>query len=182
MAPNEAKLIGEILDGNLDSLTVLFESYEKRLLRYAASIVKEQDDAQDVVQQAMIKAYQNLRTYDQKRSFSTWIYRIVRNESLNWLRKEKKYIGGEAAEKIIEMEKSDQIPDREMELKETQEAVRESLTKLPLKYREPVMLYYIEDRKYEEISDILRLPINTVATRIRRGKEYLKKIYLKDHE
>ena len=135
MAPNEAKLIGEILDGNLDSLTVLFESYEKRLLRYAASIVKEQDDAQDVVQQAMIKAYQNLRTYDQKRSFSTWIYRIVRNESLNWLRKEKKYIGGEAAEKIIEMEKSDQIPDREMELKETQEAVRESLTKLPLKYR-----------------------------------------------
>ena len=98
------------------------------------------------------------------------------------MRKEKKYIGGEAAEKIIEMEKSDQIPDREMELKETQEAVRESLTKLPLKYREPVMLYYIEDRKYEEISDILRLPINTVATRIRRGKEYLKKIYLKDHE
>jgi len=177
MSNQEAALIQQILDGNLDAFTELFGLYEARVWRYAASIVDVPDDADDVVQEAFIKAYQNLRTYNLRRPFSPWLYRIVRNEALNHRRREQKYVTGEPGSKVLDAYARDDISaHQQVEKKEMKAIVQASLRRLPLQYREPILLFYLEGRKYEEISDILRIPMNTVATRIRRGKQVLKTI------
>lgn len=178
MTETDQKLVERVLGGNLDALTILFGRYERAVLRYAVSIVGNVDDADDVVQDAFIKAYRNLRTYQCDRPFRPWLYRIIRNEALNWRRKHHRIVTGQAATLFLEQQvDSNPSPHQLIERQELQHQMRRSLSLLPLDYREPLILYYVDERSYAEISDILRLPVNTVATRIRRGKDRLKAAY-----
>lgn len=178
MEETDQQLVRRILDGDLSALTLLFGRYEPAVFRYALSLVGTADDAEDVVQEAFIRAYRNLRSYQPARPFRPWLYRIVRNGAFNWRRKHRRTITGEAAAIFLEQQPDPTESAHEtIERAELREAMQRSLGKLSVEYREPLVLYYVDDRSYAEISDILRLPINTVATRIRRAKERLKTIY-----
>lgn len=173
---SDAELIQTVLDGNTDALGPLLGRYEQPALRYAVSIVGNGDDAEDVLQTAFIKAYRNLRAFDIKRSFQPWLFRIVRNEALNWLRKHRRTVYGESAQLLLEMTESDDNVHADAERNEVKQMVRDCLFDLPLKYREPLLLYYLQQRSYKEISDIMRVPIGTVGTNITRGKQKLKEM------
>ena len=175
MPGTDAELVRRVLAGDLRSFTGLVGRYEAALLRYATSIVGDGDDAADVVQDAFIKAYRNLPAYNVRRPFSPWIYRIVRNEALNWLRHHRRVVTGEAAGAYLALQPAQGMSAHEaVEYDETVELLRAGLASLPLSYREPLLLYYVEGKQYAEIGDILRIPEGTVATRIRRGKAKLK--------
>jgi len=142
-------------------------------LRYVLYLTGNEHVAADAVQETFIKAFINLNSFDIKRSFSTWLYRIAHNEAINMIKKYHKEIGWD--------EKFD-IPDnnKDIELdfsrKELIQQIRQCLQKLPLNYREPISLMYLEGYDYKQISDILRLPIGTVGTRINRAKKALSKL------
>lgn len=128
-------------------------------------------DATDIVQNAFIKAFMNLNGFDIEKKFSSWIYRIVHNEAVNILAKRKNELP------ILEnmnFESEESIED-DLSKEETKEKVNKCLSHMPLKYAEPISLFFLEEKSYEEISDILRIPIGTVGTRINRAKVLMKK-------
>lgn len=154
----------------------LVQRYQNKLLRYANYLVRNEEMAADVVQEALIKAFVNLQSFNTKKKFSSWLYRIVHNEAVNYLKKSKKVTPFAGREWLADNIAGDTDLENDFLKREKEEDVRRSLEKLPLKYREPLILFYFEEKSYEEISDILRMPVGTVGTRISRGKALLREV------
>ena len=129
----------------------------------------------DVLQDVMLKVYININSFDAKKgTFSAWIYRIAHNESINHLKKIKTInFEDEDWQNYIT---SDNDFGLSFEKKELSQAVRAALSGLNGRYREPLALYYLEGKSYQEISYILKIPISTVGVRINRGKAKLKNL------
>lgn len=154
----------------------LLKRYEAKLLRYVRSLGVEQNMAEDVVQESFIKAYRNIRGFDPKRgSWSSWIYRISHNCAMDSFKKGKKDLTVDEDEwwdGIVVPE----TMSEELNLKMNSSALKAGLRQLDVKYREPLVLYFLENKGYKEVGEILRLPTATVSTRIKRGKERLAKV------
>ena len=154
----------------------LIGRYEDKLRRYAEHLMGDEDKAADAVQEALIKAFVNLQGFDVKRKFSSWIYRIVHNEAVNELKKDKRWIRLETNEWLKEQLAGKVNIEKEYEDKEIRRELRDCLNKLPGDYQAVLSLYYFEDKSYEEIAEVLRVPMGTVAIRLKRGKEKLRQI------
>jgi len=150
----------------------IIKRYQKKLLRYASYIMGDEEKAADVVQESFIKAYVNLNGFDEKKKFSSWMYRIVHNEAMNLVGKHKKQQGfDEATDYDSGINLEDDLIKKEL-IRHTQQCLK----RMPILYREPLSLFFLEEKSYEEISDILRIPIGTVGTRVNRAKIIMKKI------
>lgn len=150
----------------------IIHRYKERLMRYAVNIIGDEHMASDIVQEAFIKAYINLNGFDIKKKFSSWIYRIVHNQAVNVIKKDRKQVylnDNYDFDSGISLEE-------DLIKKELAQKTQSCLQRMSLKYREPISLFYLEEKSYEEISDILRIPVNTVGTRIKRGKIMMKEI------
>lgn len=169
-------LVSKIRTTDRELFSKLVKRYEDKLLRYAGYLLNDEQDVYDVVQDSFIKAYINLNGFDTNKKFSSWIYRIVHNEAMNSLKKFKKEIH---IPEDMDFESHENI-EEEYTKKEIIERANSCLHKMPLLYSEPLSLFYIDDKSYEEISDILRIPMGTVATRINRAKGIMKTICQKN--
>src|SRR3989344_8406967 len=168
----DEEIVEKVRSNDRDLYAVIIERYKNKLLRYAANLVYDNDKASHIVQDSLVKAYINLNGFNTKKKFSSWIYRIVHNESLNALKKYQKEV---PLLDDFDFE-SDQDIAKEFEEKETALYVSKCLYSIPLIYSEPLSLYYLDDKSYEEISDILRIPMGTVAIRMSRAKNLMKHI------
>ncbi len=169
---SDEKVVELVRKQNKEYFAEIMERYQAKLLRYAGSLLRDDQQANDAVQGAFIKAYINLNSFNVKKKFSSWIYRIVHNEAMNLISKANKLLP------MIEGKEFDSGIDVEEELitKETIDRALFCLNKLPSLYAEPLELYYLEEKSYEEIGDILRVPVGTVGTRINRAKKLMKRI------
>ncbi len=167
---SDEALVGEIRSRDRERYADLVKRYEGKLLRYATYLVHDDQKALDVVQEAFIKAYTNLNGFDMKGKFSSWIYRIVHNEAMNTLKRHRKEYP------LVDFDAFESSEDllADITKQEIITMATECLDRLPEKYREPLVLMYLEDKSYEEISDIMRIPMGTVATRINRAKAQMK--------
>ncbi len=165
-----------------DCFYYLMKRYEIKILRYIKRLTTvSHEEAEDIIQEVFIKVYRNLNGFNRKLKFSSWIYRIAHNEIVNQYRKTKLRLSMIPLSIDDEANLIDSIHDTiesngAYENLENAEKVREALAKLPDKYREILVLRYLEDKSYDEISDILRKPTGTVATQINRAKASFKKI------
>lgn len=173
---SDEKLVVLIRTKNKQLYSDLVKRYQDKLMRYAIHLVHDHQKALDVVQDSFIKAYIHLNSFDAKLKFSSWIYRIVHNEAINIAKKYSKETPIITDNEII----SDENPENELSKKEITEKANDCLAQMDIKYSEPLELFYLEDKSYEEISDILRIPMGTVATRINRAKGIMKKICQKN--
>lgn len=171
-----------------DYFGLLVNRYEKKLNKYVQRLTGlDSESIEDILQEAFIKIYINLNDYDSDYSFSSWAYRITHNEAVNYLRKNKKVIiipletDDDESANLIDTLRSEIDVAEEISGKDLVERIRKAISMLPEKYREVLILRYMEDMNYEEISDILRMPMGTVATTINRAKEKFKKIAEKMH-
>ncbi len=174
MSPNELlsdeTIVEQVRSIDQERYVLLVDRYQHKLLRYAESLLHDEHRAADVVQESFIKAFINLQGFDTQKRFSSWIYRIVHNEAMNSIKKYQKEI---SLPENFEFASSEDI-QANFEQQELVTAVRTHLKQLPLIYAEPLALRYLEEKSYEEISDILHLPPGTVATRINRAKILMK--------
>ena len=156
---------------------VLIERYEAKLRRFIHRPTNIPDhDADDILQEVFIKAYRNLHNVDSAGSFSAWIYRITRNTVISEFRKKQARPPETILDKeLIETLKSDISLTQSIDNTLLKDQLDIAIKKLPLKYREVIILKYIEEKSYEEISDILRKPAGTVATLLSRAKKQLHK-------
>lgn len=182
----DAELVKKALV-NPDNFALIIERYEKKLLRYLSySTGVDQGQAEDILQETMIKVYRNLNGFNQDLSFSSWIYRIAHNEALNYLRKNKKQfavvsLDGEDEGNIalLKVLANDVDIPAAMAEKELAGKVREILNLMKEDYREFLVLRFLEDYDYQEISDILKKPIGTVGVMLARAKEDFRRIVKK---
>ena len=170
----DEKLVEKITKNDQELYIHIVERYQGPLIRYVRTIVYEHEAAEDVVQNTFIKAYQNLRSFKLDKKFSSWIYRIAHNEGINYIKKHKREVRPDDETWF------DSVPDErltaedEVDLKILKSATGSAIAKLEEKYREPLTLFYLEAKSYQEIGEILRIPTATVGTRINRAKKQLK--------
>ncbi len=171
----DEQLIVEIREKNKELYSEVMRRYQTKLSHYLKKFFRSQDELDDVLQETFIKAYKNLYGFDVDKKFSSWIYRIAHNEAVNYIKKNFK--------KTISLDETEwEIVDKKLDLhdqidnKQLGERIQHGLVELKEKYREPLILYFFEQKTYEEISDILHLPRNTVGILIMRGKIKLKEI------
>jgi len=168
----DEKLIEIIRQKDKELFNEVISRYENKLLRYTKYLIKDQQMTLDVVQESFIKAYINLNSFDTKKKFSSWIYRITHNTAMNMVKKNHLEIPIKEEMNLISETNTEII----IEQKEIISNINNCLKNIPTIYSEPLILFYLEDKSYEDIADILRLPMGTVATRINRGKVIMKKI------
>jgi len=169
---SDEAVIAAVCSRDRELYAVIMARYQDKLLRYASALTRDADKAADIVQESFIKAFVNLRSFSINKKFSSWLYRIVHNETMNALKKHRREI---TLPEDLELASDDNL-EHDMEKQEIIKRVQECLDRLPTKYAEPLALLYLEDQPYEAISDILHLPMGTVATRIHRAKRYMKSI------
>jgi len=160
--------------------------YEEKLTNYVRRFTYLSDpDIADIIQNSFINTYQHLNDCDCNLKFSSWLYRIVHNEAINFIKKNKQSLK-------IDMTDSDNnfidwlVADTNIE-KETvalhfNDYIKTLLEKLKPEYKEVLVLKFFEDRDYQEISDILQKPMGTVATLLSRAKNQFKEIYEKENK
>ncbi len=165
-----------VLENKTDAFDILAKRYEKKLLRYGKKFLYDHENIEDVVQNVFIKTYVNIKSFNPSRKFSPWIYRIAHNEFINIIKKKKRepFLFFDADVIFSFAGKDDFLKD--IKVKEEKEEIEKYLHKLKAKYREPIILYYFEEKEYQEISDILKIPISTVGTRLKRGRNEIKKL------
>lgn len=176
----DEEVAARVQHGDTEAFGILVARYEAKMLRYARKFVRDADDMADVVQEVFIKAYINIKSFRIAERFSPWIYRIAHNEFINALKKKRSipfsFFDFEADAffpHLTAPDKTDQVSSERI----LKEAIEKCLDQLDAKYREILVLSYFEELQYEEISDVLHIPVSTVGVRLLRAKEKLKKIY-----
>ncbi|HRF37372.1 MAG: RNA polymerase sigma factor [Saprospiraceae bacterium] len=161
-----------------DYFSCLYERYEAQLLRYVQRVAAlSEEEAQDVLQEAFIKIWRHLNAFDPQLRLSSWMYRIVHNEAVSALRKKTSF--GKDQQLVIDESLQSRLaaewPDLGYndEIEDREHAIRTALSELALPHREVLVLRFMEDMSYEEISDVLKIPEGTVATRLNRAKKAL---------
>ncbi len=162
----------------------LVDRYVPKLTRYIRRrSLATSDDIDDLLQNIFIKIYRNINEYDSSLLFSSWIYRIAHNEMIDWYRREKRRATlslDDDAHDIVSKLVSDDDHTKRFSNEEQKQYVIRTLNELDEKYKEILLLRFFEDKSYEEIGDILKLPAGTVAVRINRAKKQLQKSII-DH-
>lgn len=169
---SDEEIVEKVRSIDPELYVVVVERYQNKLLRYAINILKDEHKAADVVQEAFIKAFINLNSFNAKKKFSSWIYRIAHNEAMNVAAKHKNEL---PMPEDIDFASEEDIVGN-LSKQEILERVSRCLSHIPTFYYEPLSLFFLEEKSYEEISDILRIPVGTVGTRISRAKILMKKI------
>ena len=168
--------------GDKDAYGILIERYEAKMKRYAFRFFREKEEITDLVQDVFIKVYTNLQSFDTTQKFNSWIYRIAHNEYVN-------KIAWKSIRKFVPIDSDELIPlaisapenvMRDAIEKNEKEVMEGYLSQIDDKYKTPIIMFYYEDMSYDEISDILQIPSNTVGVRIKRGKDKLKQIINKN--
>lgn len=167
-------IVAKVVGGDVDAYADLMARYQAKLQRYVTYLIHDQTASHDVVQETFIKAYQNLNGFNSKYKFSSWIYRIAHNEAMNEVKKLRHMSDSD----IDELPESGYDPhmDEKLDKDILKAHVQGCVTKLEPKYREVVQLVYFEHMKYEEVSEVLHVPVSTVGVWLSRSKKMLKEI------
>ncbi len=174
---SDEELAREVQSGKQEAFTILFQRYEQKMLRYGQRFLYSYEDLEDAVQEVFIKTYKNIKSFNTNRKFSTWIYRIAHNTFINVIKK-----NGREPVSFFDFDTLVKLPisaenslEEALDTKENIGKIVDRLKELAPKYREVLILCYLEELEYKEIADILSIPISTVGVRIARAKAQLKK-------
>ena len=177
LPPSDEELVRKTLDDKR-FFAVLVDRYEAKLRRYITRLgVRDPEDQLDVLQEIFLKTYRNLNGFDTSLQFSSWIYRIAHNEAVSWYRKKnvrpEGHLIADSEELISFLSAKEDTQEVVFDKHINAQVVNDALMKIDEKYREVIILRFFEHKEYEEISDILKIPVGSVGTLLHRGKKQL---------
>lgn len=161
--------------GDREAFGTLMARYEPKLLRYAVRLLGERDRGEEVVQETFIRAYRNINAFNPSMRFSPWIYRIAHNQAITEIRRTQRSPLALDLDTLVAFSSEEEASDA-AEQAQTRQLIETYLQQLPPSYREILVLFYLQELGYQEISDILRIPKSTVGVRLRRARTALKKL------
>ena len=183
----ELTIVRRVQHGDVNAFELLVAAYEKNVFNVALQMLGNREDAQDMAQEAFLKAYNSLSSFRGDSKFSSWLYRIVSNVCLDFKRRQGRRPSssltveddeGETLE--LDIADESQSPEALLERKLTREAVRRGLQELPDEQRQILLLREIQGMSYEEISEAMGLEEGTVKSRIFRARKKLCAFLLQD--
>jgi RNA polymerase sigma factor (sigma-70 family) len=169
----ETLWIQEVLAGNKYSYTHIINKYKNQLYATILRMTKNPQDAQDFVQEAFIKVYHQLGKYDGKGSFSSWVYRVAINHCLDEFRKKSYHI--QKVELSEEKYENPSHPEVIFLKKERSRQLERIVATLPEDERMIILLRYVNELSYDEISELLDIPVTTVRNKLHRAKIKMRK-------
>lgn len=180
---NEEKLISRAAKGDASAFNELLGMHEKKMYAVCLRMCANNEDAQDCLQEAMLRIFRSISGFKGQSSFSTWVYRVTMNTCLDELRK-KKNKQSTSLDGLLETgwspSNDSDTPEHHAIAKEKRVAIRSAISELPDDMRAAVVLRDIQGFSYDEISEILGINVGTIKSRISRGREKLReKIRLK---
>ena len=160
-----------IQNGDMVAFNSMVNRYKGRLMNVIGRMLSSQEEAEDVVQETFVRVYQHRQSFDFKHCFSTWIYTIGLNLARNELRKRKRFrfyditdMPGHEAELSVEPKLPSRLP----------EVLNEAIKSLPEKYRTAFLLRDVQEMPYEEVAQVLGVPLGTVKSRVNRARLTLR--------
>lgn len=182
----DTKLIHGALRGDQGAYKRLLRKYHDQIFHLVSRIIRNKEQVEDLTQETFVKAFASLKNFNEEYAFSTWLYKIATNSSIDYLRKRKldtfsidKPISTEESDYSFQLPDTTYVPDKHIIQRQRATLITEAIDKLPVKYRRVIILRHSEERDYAEIAKILKLPIGTVKAHIFRARELLNK-YLRD--
>lgn len=178
----EAQLLKRIRSGDKSAYVDLVTPYKERLLRKAKSMLQDDDDAEDVVQDALISGYRSIHKFRADSGIYTWLYRIVINRAKDILTRRRKNVEKSLAEQEFQFVDERENYEKKLELSEESKYLINKIQKLDDVYRQVIELRYFEELSYSEIASILGCNEGTVKSRLFKAKELLKQMILSDQK
>jgi RNA polymerase sigma-70 factor (ECF subfamily) len=182
----DTRLIREALRGGQAAFKQLLQKYHDPIFNLIYRIIHDREQVEDLTQETFVKAFASLRNFNEEFAFSTWLYKIATNSTIDYIRKRKldtfsidKPIGLEEGDYRFELPDTTFQPDKSIIQRQRAGLIEEAINSLPEKYKRVIILRHTEEREYAEIARILNLPIGTVKAHIFRARELLNK-YLRD--
>jgi RNA polymerase sigma-70 factor (ECF subfamily) len=182
VAEPSVEIIQRAQAGEAEALTQLILSQQHYVYSIAMSVLKNPDDAADLTQESFVRLFRALPQYNGESRFTTWLYRLVVNLGRDELRRRGRQVqiqspgaDDESQDELSSVADDDRWADPALALdsRELRDDVRRALAQLEEHYRLVLTLYYFDDMKYSDIAEVLDIPLNTVKSHIRRGKERL---------
>jgi RNA polymerase sigma-70 factor (ECF subfamily) len=181
----EMELISKCQQGDQDALKEIFDQYHKKVYRIAYGVVRQREDALDIVQEVFIKLFRSIRNFKGRSKFYTYLYRMALNTAIDHSRKIGK-ISPSSLDEEGAFQPSDEVekrPDRILIHKEMEEKVNLAMEKLPVDQRKALLLREMEGLSYQEIAELMECSIGTVMSRLHYGRKRIQQLlrdYLKE--
>jgi len=179
-------LINAAIGGDQLAFRELMKKYRDAIFNLIYRIIRDRAQVEDLTQETFVKAFASLRNFNREYAFSTWLYKIATNSSIDYIRKKKlhtmsinKPVSHGDSDYSIELPDSTYEPDRVIIRDQKSVIIAEAIDRLPPKYRKVIVMRHNEERDYAEIAKILKIPIGTVKAHIFRARELLYK-YLRE--
>jgi len=181
---DDTQLVKASQQGDQDAFALLVQKHQRRVFNMSLRMLQDYEEASEITQEAFLAAWQGLPSFRGEACFATWLYRIAYNCSLRQLEKHKRERALQAAiqaEQILEeVNKERQVEDI-LELRDRRTMVREQMEKLPARYRMVLILRHLQEMTYEEMAEVLTIPIGTIKTHLFRARHLLKERLLAQH-
>jgi RNA polymerase sigma-70 factor, ECF subfamily len=186
VSADDQRLIAECLQGHTAAFGELVRRYQDRLFNTVYRLVDSAEDAQDVVQESFIHAYQSLDRFKGDSLFFTWLYRIAVNTAISLRRKHRVALsidtrradGGDRLEPADPSECS--YPGHALEKEEQERRIQRALNRLSPEHRTVLILKDMEGQKYETMAEVLQIPIGTIRSRLHRARIELRELLEQD--
>jgi RNA polymerase sigma-70 factor (ECF subfamily) len=179
---SDVKVIERILRGESEVFAVLIKRYQIPIINYMYRMMGDYETAVDLSQEVFLKVYLSLDKYDKEYKFSTWLYKIASNQTIDYLRKKKLNVvsidhvpDSEEEGRPFEIPSNNPGPEELFFSKDLQERIERVLETLPEEHRELLVLRHVNGLSYNEIAEVTNLPLGTVKNRIFRARQQLKK-------
>lgn len=183
MTKDTSILIKQAIEGDENAYKDLLDSYRGAIFNLLYKMVRNREETEDLVQEAFMKAFRSLPSFNEEYAFSTWLYKIAINNCIDHMRKKRlktfsmnKPVKAKDGEVDREFPDNSMLPDKGILNEERASILEQAIDDLPENYRIAIVLRHSEERSYEEIAEILDIPLGTVKARIFRAREMLKKM------
>jgi RNA polymerase sigma-70 factor (ECF subfamily) len=182
----DLRMITAAIRGDQSAYRMLMKKYRDSIFNLIYRIIRDREQVEDLTQETFVKAFGSLRNFNREYAFSTWLYKIATNSSIDYIRKKKlqtmsinKPVSQEDSDYSFELPDSTWEPDKFIIQRQKSKIIAEAIERLPPKYRQVIILRHNEERDYAEIARMLKIPIGTVKAHIFRARELLNK-YLRE--
>lgn len=171
---DDTQLVSASKNGDQDAFSLLVQRYQRRVFNLVFRMLQNYEEASEVTQEAFLAAWQGLPSFRGEARFSTWLYRITYNCALKQLETRKR---DQALQTALQAEQTFESADPKnalLDMLDNQEMVQEQLSQLPPKYRIVLILRHLQDMTYEEMAEVLTMPVGTIKTHLFRARNLLK--------
>jgi RNA polymerase sigma-70 factor (ECF subfamily) len=178
----DSALIQMALTGDQKAFRRLRLKYYMPIIKLISRMIRSREEVEDLTQEAFIKAFTSLASFNEEYSFSTWLYKIATNHAIDYVRKRKlqtfsinKPLESEESDYSFEIPDTEPEPDQELIAVQRKKMLDDAMASLPAKYRQVILMRHVDEKEYQEIAKTLKLPLGTVKAHIFRARELLYK-------